>query len=86
MEEDLGALAISVENLLPVSRRTEAAVAPERPPVFMWGRDVSSAFNDTSVDIVKNGDLRTPASKFVENARQRMPSPETRATRSGVEH
>jgi DNA polymerase III alpha subunit len=50
VEDDLGALAISVEKLVPVSRRTEepgeaeaagadARVAPERPPVFMWGRE-----------------------------------------------
>jgi DNA polymerase III alpha subunit len=50
VEDDLGALAISVEKLIPVSRRTEepgeseaagadARVAPERPPVFMWGRE-----------------------------------------------
>ena len=51
VEDDLGALAISVERLVPVSRRTEEpesaaggrarmrAVAPERPPVFMWGRE-----------------------------------------------
>ncbi len=53
VEDDLGALAISVEKLVPVSRRTEepgeaeavrtagadGRVAPERPPVFMWGRE-----------------------------------------------
>ena len=38
VEEDLGALAISVEKLVPISRRTEGGVAPERPPVFMWGK------------------------------------------------
>jgi error-prone DNA polymerase len=51
VEDDLGALAISVERLVTISRRSEeeresmrgaaagnAAVAPERPPVFMWGR------------------------------------------------
>jgi error-prone DNA polymerase len=50
VEDDLGSLAISVERLVLMSRRTgeaasaegEAAggalVAPERPPVFMWGR------------------------------------------------
>ena len=49
VEEDLGALAICVEMLLPGSRRNgeETAAegegivvaAPERPPVFMWGRE-----------------------------------------------
>jgi hypothetical protein len=50
VEDDLGALAISVERLVPVSRRTEEPgaaevagpgerVTPERPPVFMWGRE-----------------------------------------------
>jgi DNA polymerase III alpha subunit len=53
VEDDLGALAISVERLVAVSRRTEepgeaeaaadARVAPERPPVFMWGREHSAA-------------------------------------------
>jgi DNA polymerase III alpha subunit len=51
VEDDLGALAISVERLVTISRRTgeavargadageeAAAAAPERPPVFMWGR------------------------------------------------
>jgi DNA polymerase III alpha subunit len=51
VEDDLGALAISVERLVTISRRTgeavgmganageeTAAAAPERPPVFMWGR------------------------------------------------
>ena len=46
VQDDLGAVAISVENLLLVSRRAGEAppepharrVAPERPPVFMWGR------------------------------------------------
>ena len=54
VEDDMGAVAITVEKLLPVSRRNgeEAAVegkagaagartsaAPERPPVFTWMRD-----------------------------------------------
>jgi error-prone DNA polymerase len=51
VEDDLGALAISVERLVTVSRKTgeaaevqtdadgrERVIAPERPPVFMWGR------------------------------------------------
>ncbi len=54
VEDDLGAVAISVEHLVMVSRRTgelagtgegagalavaPAVAAPERPPVFMWGR------------------------------------------------
>ena len=51
VQDDLGALAISVEKLVTISRRSEeeqesmrgaaagnATVAPERPPVFMWGR------------------------------------------------
>ena len=57
VEDDLGALSISVEKLLPVSRRNGeetgaeragadaaggAAMAPERPPVFMWARDHAS--------------------------------------------
>jgi len=41
VEDDLGALAISVENLVAISRRTGADVAPERPPVFTWGRDAA---------------------------------------------
>ena len=47
VEDDLGALSISVEKLLSVSRKTGEAAdtegaeasAPERPPVFMWGRE-----------------------------------------------
>ncbi len=47
VEDDLGAVAISVERLVTISRRSgtgdtdrglEAAVAPERPPLFVWGR------------------------------------------------
>jgi len=51
VEDDLGAIAISVERLVMVSRRTgepvgsaeegaaaRAAAVPDRPPVFMWGR------------------------------------------------
>jgi DNA polymerase III alpha subunit len=52
VEDDLGAVAVSVERLVMVSRRmgepvgaTEAAAShaaatavPDRPPVFMWGR------------------------------------------------
>jgi error-prone DNA polymerase len=50
VEDDLGAVAISVEHLVMVSRRTgepagaeqgagaPIVAAPERPPVFMWGR------------------------------------------------
>ena len=51
VDDDLGALAISVERLVTISRKTgeaaemetdaeggDRAVAPERPPVFMWGR------------------------------------------------
>ena len=44
VEDDLGAVAISVERLVTISRRTgdtlpnAAAATPERPPVFMWGR------------------------------------------------
>jgi DNA polymerase III alpha subunit len=51
VEDDLGAIAISVERLVTVSRRSEDAAgaaaggvvgaplaSPERPPVFMWGR------------------------------------------------
>jgi error-prone DNA polymerase len=43
VEDDLGAVAISVERLVMVSRRTGEAVGtsvavPDRPPVFMWGR------------------------------------------------
>jgi error-prone DNA polymerase len=48
VEEDLGAVAISVRQLVMVSRRAgeiaaavgpaRVAVAPERPPMFMWGR------------------------------------------------
>jgi DNA polymerase III alpha subunit len=39
VEDDLGAVAISVERLVMISRRTgepAAVAAPERPPVFMW--------------------------------------------------
>jgi len=56
VEDDLGALAISVEKLVTVSRQTEedddgrrgaaaasGAVAPERPPVFLWGRAPAAA-------------------------------------------
>ncbi|MGO9410848.1 MAG: DNA polymerase III subunit alpha [Spirochaetia bacterium] len=49
VEDDLGALSISVEKLLTVSRKNgeendaegEGAglVAPERPPVFLWSRE-----------------------------------------------
>jgi DNA polymerase III alpha subunit len=46
VEDDMGALAISVEKLVTISRRSgaeadrqgEPAPAPERPPVFTWGR------------------------------------------------
>jgi error-prone DNA polymerase len=51
VEDDLGAVAISVERLVMVSRRTgepaaatggsaarAAAAVPDRPPLFMWGR------------------------------------------------
>jgi DNA polymerase III alpha subunit len=51
VEDDLGAVAVSVERLVMVSRRTgepvgsaeegpgsHAAAVPDRPPVFMWGR------------------------------------------------
>ena len=41
VEDDLGAVAISVERLVMISRRTggsTSVAAPERPPVFMWGR------------------------------------------------
>jgi error-prone DNA polymerase len=38
VEEDLGALAISVERLVKLSRRdATGAGAAERPPVFLWG-------------------------------------------------
>ena len=54
VEEDLGALAITVESLLQVSRRAgegeapaqgaaDADAVPERPPVFMWGREPAAA-------------------------------------------
>ena len=47
VEADLGALSISVEKLLTVSRKStqeapeagKAPVVPERPPVFTWSRD-----------------------------------------------
>jgi error-prone DNA polymerase len=40
VEEDLGALAISVERLLKVSRQgAEGGGAAEKPPVFLWGRE-----------------------------------------------
>ncbi|HUI69327.1 MAG TPA: OB-fold nucleic acid binding domain-containing protein, partial [Spirochaetia bacterium] len=42
VEEDLGAVSISVEKLLPVSRTRDeetTAAVPERPPVFMWERE-----------------------------------------------
>ncbi len=49
VEEDLGVCTITVEKLLPVSRKNAegaasdgeagAATAPERPPVFTWERD-----------------------------------------------
>jgi hypothetical protein len=68
VEEDMGALAISVENLVPVSRRVESGAAPERPPVFMWGH-AAPDFSDTSVDNVKNRELRTHASQFVKNVK-----------------
>src|SRR5208283_3769650 len=68
VEEDLGALAISVENLVPVSRLVESGAAPERPPVFMWGH-AAPDFSDTSVDNVKNRELRTHASQFVKNVK-----------------
>jgi DNA polymerase III alpha subunit len=48
VEDDLGAVAISVERLVTISRRSgstesargagESAVTPERPPLFVWGR------------------------------------------------
>ncbi len=55
VDEDLGALAISVESLVKVSRRAGEAPAagagspdadaePERPPVFLWGREPSTGF------------------------------------------
>jgi DNA polymerase III alpha subunit len=48
VDEDLGALAITVETLVQMSRRAgegeavgaappDVGAAPERPPVFMWG-------------------------------------------------
>ena len=45
VEEDLGALAISVESLEPVSRRGIRVVeaSPGRPPVFMWSREHAAA-------------------------------------------
>ena len=64
VEDDLGALAISVEKLFAVSRRTgeevgmqpgaahAAEAAPEQPPVFMWGREGGAfheAFDDGEV-------------------------------------
>ena len=57
VEDDLGAVAISVERLVAVSRKTAemfgtpsdatqvASAAPERPPVFMWARE-AGAFHD----------------------------------------
>jgi DNA polymerase III alpha subunit len=45
VEDDLGALAISVERLVRVSRQAAGAgfgataVVPARPPVFMWSRE-----------------------------------------------
>jgi error-prone DNA polymerase len=66
VEDDLGALAISVENLIAVSRRTGeafgAAAAPERPPLFMWGRE-AGAFHGA----FDNGDMhRTPSAAGVQ--------------------
>ncbi len=45
IEEDLGALAISVERLETVSRRDlrAAEAPPEKPPVFMWSREHAAA-------------------------------------------
>ena len=45
IEEDLGALAISVESLEPVSRRgiRVAEATPGRPPVFLWSREHAAA-------------------------------------------
>jgi DNA polymerase III alpha subunit len=49
VEDDLGAVAISVERLVTISRRSgtgdtdrglAAAVTPERPPLFVWGRSL----------------------------------------------
>ncbi len=47
VEDDLGAVAISVERLVMVSRKTgeaaegphAAVISPDRPPVFMWGHE-----------------------------------------------
>ncbi len=57
VDEDLGALAITVERLVQVSRRAgegeragaeacgtgAACASPERPPVFLWGRGPSGS-------------------------------------------
>jgi DNA polymerase III alpha subunit len=64
VEEDLGALAISVENLVPVSRNIDAHAAPERPPVFMWGRDAAalpatSAFSTPQSAMAKTRNLES---------------------------
>ncbi len=52
VEDDMGALSISVEELLTVSRKSgeetdaegegKARVVPDRPPVFTWSRDHAS--------------------------------------------
>ena len=43
VEDDMGALAITVEKLERVSRQEAAgARAAERPPVFLWGREHES--------------------------------------------
>jgi error-prone DNA polymerase len=65
VEDDLGALAISIERLVTVSRRTgeavgregggadaSAAVAPDRPPVFMWGREHSAVHRELDAAVV----------------------------------
>ncbi len=62
VEDDLGALAISVENLVPISRRVESGAVPERPPVFMWGRDAgalpaASVFRTPEPAMAKTGNL-----------------------------
>ena len=74
VEEDLGALAISVENLVPISRRTEGGVAPERPPVFMWGRDSAelpavSDFSGQQSALAKSTEFAPVVRNSVENVR-----------------
>jgi DNA polymerase III alpha subunit len=70
VEDDLGALAISVERLVAVSRRSGGAIGaqpgsartaeavPERPPVFMWGREAGAlhdAFDNGELDRATGG-------------------------------